>query len=176
MARILETERLELRHLEPRDLDALYALYRDPEIRRYYPDGTRTREETRDELNAFVNGHRRFPQLGLWATVERSTGDFLGRCGLLPWTLDGVAEVELAYLIDKRRWREGFAGEASLAIVRHAREQLGLERLICLIAPGNEASAAVARKVGMAFERDYVDELGPCHIYSRSLAGPARGA
>ena len=167
---ILETERLSLRHLEMGDLEALHALYSDPEIRRHYPDGTRTRDETEDELKAFLNGHRRFPHLGLWATVERSSGDFLGRCGLLPWDIDGVAEVELAYLIDKRRWREGFASEASLAIVRHARETLGLKRLICLVTPGNVASAAVAKKVGMAFERDYVDEYGPCHIYSASLA------
>ena len=40
---ILETPRLVLRHLEPSDLDALAALYSDAEIRRYFPDGTRTR-------------------------------------------------------------------------------------------------------------------------------------
>ena len=95
---ILETERLTLRHLEPGDLDALHALYRDPEIRRYFPDGTRTLEETKEELEAFLDGHPRDPRLGLWATIERSTGMFLGRCGLLLWNVDGVAEVELAYL------------------------------------------------------------------------------
>ena len=40
--KILETDRLLLRHLLPGDLDNLYALYSDPEIRRYFPDGTRT--------------------------------------------------------------------------------------------------------------------------------------
>jgi RimJ/RimL family protein N-acetyltransferase len=43
---VLETERLVLRRLRPADLEPLHALYRDPEIRRYYPDGTRTLEET----------------------------------------------------------------------------------------------------------------------------------
>jgi len=33
---ILETKRLVLRHLLPGDLDGLYALYRDPEIRRFF--------------------------------------------------------------------------------------------------------------------------------------------
>jgi RimJ/RimL family protein N-acetyltransferase len=53
---ILETDRLLLRHLVPDDLDALYALYRDPEMRRYFPvegvspDRTLTREETWEEL------------------------------------------------------------------------------------------------------------------------------
>lgn len=166
---ILETERLTLRHLEPDDLVPLFALYRDPEMRRYFPDGTRTLEETREELEWFLHGHPRHPELGLWATVERATGSFLGRCGLLPWTIDGVPEVELAYMIDKARWGEGFATEAAHAIVRYAHATLGLRRLVCLVMPGNAASVRVATKVGMTFERDYVDEFGPCQIYGRSL-------
>lgn len=168
---VLETPRLVLRRLVPEDLQALFALYRDPEIRRYFPDGTRTLEETRQELEWFRFGHPRFPELGLWATVERSSGAFLGRCGLLPWDLDGRHEVELAFLIDKARWGEGLATEAASGIVSHARSRLRLHRLICLITPGNTASMRVAEKVGMSFERELVDELGHCHVYSRSL-GP----
>src|SRR5690606_29209850 len=104
---ILETERLILRHLEPDDVMPLFVLYRDPEMRRYFPDGTLTLEETGEEIDWFRHGHPRHPELGLWATVERSSGAFLGRCGLLPWTIDGEHEVELAYLIDKARWGEG---------------------------------------------------------------------
>ncbi len=170
---ILETPRLQLRHLEPSDLDALFHLYRDAEIRRYFPDGTRPFEETRQELEWFRHGHPQFPRLGLWATVERSSGEFLGRCGLLPWDIEGSHEVELAFLIAKIRWGEGFATEAALAIIDYACTQLGLCRLICLITPGNVASVRVATKVGMSFERAYEDELGLCHIYSRSLASTA---
>ena len=166
---ILETPRLALRHLEPRDLDALFLLYRDAEIRRYFPDGTRTFEETKQELEWFQHGHPEFPRLGLWATIERSSGAFLGRCGLLPWEIEGKKEVELAFLIAKRRWGEGFATEAAFAIVDYARSQLCLRRLICLITPGNVASMRVATKVGMSFECEHEDELGLCHIYACSL-------
>ena len=167
---VLETKRLLLRHPELADLDALYALYRDPEIRRYFPDGTMTLEQTEQELQWFLRGHPRRPELGLWATIEKRSGAFLGRCGLLPWSINGRLEVELAFLIDKTRWGEGFATEASLGIIEYARS-LTLRRLICLIMPGNERSAAVARKVGMRFEREHTDEYGPCHIYARTLAG-----
>jgi len=167
---VLETERLVLRRLLPADLEPLHALYRDPEIRRYYPDGTRTLEETREELEAFLHGHRRRPELGLWATIEKSSGAFLGRCGLLPWRIDGRDEVEVAFLIDKARWGEGLGTEAARGIVEHAHRTLGLERLICLITPGNERSVAIARKVGMDFEREYTDEYGLCHIYARSIS------
>jgi RimJ/RimL family protein N-acetyltransferase len=165
---ILETPRLTLRHLVAEDLNALFELYRDPDVRRYFPDGTLSRQSTQEELEWFQQGHPNHPELGLWATVERSTGSFLGRCGLLPWEIDGKQEVELAYLIDKSRWGEGFATEAAIAISGHARRALGIHRLICLIMPGNVASIRVAQKVGMAFERELVDEVGLCHLYSCS--------
>lgn len=167
---IVGTQRLLLRRLVPEDLDALYALYRDPEVRRHFPDGTRTLGETREELEWFLHGHPRRPELGLWATVERTTGKFLGRCGLLPWRIDGVDEVELAFLIAKERWGEGLGTEAALGVVEHARNVLKLARLICLVMPENAASAAVARKIGMRFEREYTDEFGPCHVYAMPLA------
>jgi len=166
---ILETPRLQLRHLVRGDLPALYALYRDPEVRRHFPDGTRTLAETECELEWFLNGHPRDPGLGLWATVEKRSNAFLGRCGLLPWHIAGRRQVELAFLIDKVRWGEGFATEASMGIVDYARRTLGLSRLICLIMPDNTRSAKVATKVGMSFETEYTDEYGLCHLYSMSL-------
>ena len=77
---MLETPRLLLRHFEPGDLEALHELYRDPEIRKHFPDGTRTREHTREELEWFAKP----APLGLWATVLRDEGAFIGRCGLIP--------------------------------------------------------------------------------------------
>ena len=166
---VLNTERLLLRHLVHADLEALYTLYRDPEIRKYYPDGTRSLQETKEELDWFLHGHPHHPELGLWATVERKTGEFLGRCGLLPWRIDNSDEVELAFMIKKERWRQGLATEAAHGIIKHAHEVLGLRRLICLVTPGNAASVGVAEKIGMSFEREYTDEFGLCHIYSLAL-------
>lgn len=171
---ILETDRLCLRRLVPDDLDALYSLYRDPEMRLYFPpegsspDGTLTLEETREELEWFLNGHPRHPELGLWATILKETGAFIGRCGLLPWTIDGQEEVEIAYMIDKAYWGAGLGTEAARGIRDYAFQQLGLERLICLIYPENTASIKVATNTGMTFEREAVDEHGPYHIYSMS--------
>jgi len=35
--------------------------------------------------------------------------------------------------------------------------------------PGNAASAGVAEKVGMSFEREFTDEYGPYQLYSLDL-------
>jgi ribosomal-protein-alanine N-acetyltransferase len=166
--RILETDRLILRRLVLGDLDELYALYRDPEIRRYFPEGTLTYEETKEELEWFLNGHPEHSELGLWATIHRETERFIGRCGLLPWTIEQRPEVEVAYLLAKKYWRQGLGTEAAHAIVNYGFEQLHLPRLICLIDPRNQASVNVARNIGMTLERPSQGEPGPLLLYSMS--------
>jgi ribosomal-protein-alanine N-acetyltransferase len=166
---ILETDRLLLRHLVMEDLDNLFALYRDPEIRRYFPEGVLSLEETQEELEWHMNGHPRHPELGLWATVQKETGKFIGRCGLLPWEIDGKLEIEIAYLIDKTFWGQGLATEAAGGILKHGFEELNLSRLICLIDPENIASQKVAERIGMKLERKVDGIAGdnfPTLIYS----------
>ena len=168
---ILTTPRLQLRHFVPDDLAPLYALYRDPEMRRYYPEGTLTYEHTREELEWFLNGHPSHPELGLWATVLRETGAFIGRCGLLPWTIDGQDEVEVAFMIDKAYWGQGLGTEAARALVAYGFKDLALGRLVCVIEHGNEASIKVATKIGMTFEKEGRDEKGPFLLYSTDKPG-----
>ena len=164
--KILETDRLILRHLLPTDLDSLFALYSDQEVRRYFPEGTLTYQETREELEWFLNGHPENYELGLWATIHKETNQFIGRCGLLPWTIDQRSEVEVAYLLGKEYWGQGLGTEAARAIVKYGFETLGLSRLICLIDRDNQASIKVASKIGMSFEKEGEDEKGPFLLYS----------
>ena len=113
------------------------------------------------------------PELGLWATIHKETGRFIGRCGLLPWTIDGQDEVEVAYLLAKEYWGQGLGTEAARAIADYAFEQLHLSRLICLIDRDNQASLKVARNIGMAFEKEGEDETDRTWSI-RSISLPAR--
>lgn len=166
--RILETGRLILRHLASNDLDSLFALYRDPDVSKYIPDAPRTYEEARKELEWFVNGHPEHPELGLWATVHKPTGRFIGRCGLLPWTIDQSEEVEVAYLLAKEYWGQGLGTEAAQAILDYGFGKLQLSRLVSLIDGENLASIRVATKIGMTFEKVGKDEIGPFLLFSRN--------
>ncbi len=163
---ILETQRLILRHQVLEDLDDLWALYCDPEITKYIPDAPRSRDEAREELEWHMHGHPRNPQLGLWATIYKETGKFIGRCGLLPWNIDGQDEVEVAYTIARDYWGKGLATEAAQAIVNYGFEKLNLSRLICLPVVENIASQKVAEKIGMKFEKESRDEIGQLWVYA----------
>ena len=48
----------------------------------------------------------------------------------------------------------GYATEAAAACREHARQVLGLSRLIAIIDPDNKPSQQVAEKIGLRFERD----------------------
>jgi RimJ/RimL family protein N-acetyltransferase len=163
---ILETSRLHFRHFLPEDLDSLYALYCDPQVRKFIPDAPLTYEQTREELEWFLNGHPQHPELGLWATIDKKSRQLIGRCGLLPWKIDGRDEVEVAYLLAKEFWGQGLGTEAAQAILTYGFEQLSLARLVCLIDQDNLASIRVAEKIGMRFEKEGRDEIGPFLLYA----------
>ena len=163
---ILETKRLLLRRFVIEDLDALFAFYSDPDVVRYIPDAPRTYEETREELEWFRNGHPKFPGLGLWATIYKETKQFIGRCGLLPWTIDEQQEVEVAFALSKAYWGQGLATEVARSLVQYGFEDLQLSRLICLIDHDNQASINVATKIGMTLEKESKDEYGSFLVYA----------
>ena len=66
---------------------------------------------------------------------------------------------------------EGYATDAAAAIRDHARSQLGLDRLISLIAPANVASVAVAKRIGMLHERDLTFEGHPTSLFALQNRG-----
>ena len=163
---ILETERLILRELTRDDLDALAALYADPEIRRYFPEGTLTRDETLEEIEWIIDVYYARHGFGLWATIDKATGRFIGRCGLIPWTIEGREEVEVAYLLAKAYWGKGLATEVARAILDYAFDTLHIERVVCFPLPENAASRRVAEKIGMALESEGVMDGEPTVIYA----------
>jgi len=163
---ILETSRLLLRRFVMGDLDDLFKFYSDPDVIRYIPDAPRTLAETKEELEWFMNGHPKFPELGLWAAIYKETGQFIGRCGLLPWTIDGQNEVEIAFAFSKAYWGQGLGTEVAQALLQYGFEHLQVSRLICVIDRENQGSIKVATKIGMVFEKEGRDEKGPFLIYA----------
>jgi RimJ/RimL family protein N-acetyltransferase len=152
---VIETERLVLRELEPTDEDALARMFADPEVMRWIgTGGVRTREVA---TRTIERERERYAERGWgeWATCRRDTGDMIGLCGLILWPdLDGVEELEVAYLLAGSAWGKGYATEAASAIRDFAIRELSRSRLVSLVYHDNVASAAVARKVGMSWEKD----------------------
>jgi ribosomal-protein-alanine N-acetyltransferase len=64
-------------------------------VRRYFPEGTLTYEQTREELEWCIDVYDGRYGYGLWATVRKDRDELIGRCGLLPWRATETPEGEL---------------------------------------------------------------------------------
>jgi [ribosomal protein S5]-alanine N-acetyltransferase len=165
--RILETKRLLLRPLTMDDLDALLALYSDTDVKKYVYTEAMTLEETREELEWAIKVYSEQPGFGLWATIHKETGEFIGRCGLLQWTIEDRTEVELTYMLAQKYWGKGLGTEVAQALMEYGIEKLNLSRLICCIDQENQASIRVAENLGMRFEKMVDTGEGPEMLYAR---------
>ncbi len=152
MTTILETERLILRLQRSADVEGLVDLWSDPAVTRYM-GGPRERDWLRTEFEE-VGRNPTAEQYDLWPVLEKESGQLVGNCGLLEKEVAGKAEIEMVYVFAASVWGKGYATEIGEALIRHATEVMGLERLISLIEPENAASERVAQKVGMHFDRE----------------------
>ena len=152
--KVLETSRLLLRHFTPDDLNELFALYCDGEVTQYIPGAPRNYEETKEELDRIFKEYYGRYGSGLWATILKETGAFIGRCGLVPRTVEKREEVEVACALSRKYWGQGLGTEAARAIAQYGFEHLHFSRLICLSMSENYASIRIARKIGMTFEKE----------------------
>lgn len=142
----LLTERLELRAFEPTDLDALHAVYGDPQVTRFMP-AYPTLEHTRRALEIHMR-EARAGNPAFWALIERESGELIGDAGL--GLIEGIGpEFELGYTLGTRWWRRGYATEAARAVRDHALGPLALPEVLALVRPANAASINVLEKIGM---------------------------
>ncbi|MFF0880532.1 GNAT family N-acetyltransferase [Micromonospora aurantiaca (nom. illeg.)] len=163
------TGRLTFAEMTVDDLDDMAALLGDPIVMRYYRR-PKIRAEARDWIR-WNEGLYRGHGFGLWVLRSRATGEFVGDCGLTPQPVDGVMEVEVGYHLRTGMQGRGFATEAAAACRDHARDRLGVDRLVAIIHPDNTPSQRVAERIGLSFERATTSESGdPVHVYAARLA------
>jgi len=140
---VIETDRLLLRPLTSDYVDLLVELHADPRVNRFVP--AFTYDQALDRLAGIEQqwterGH------GLCAVELKTTGEFLGRCGLNHWQL--FDEVEAGWTLKFAAWGQGYATEAAQACVDWGFAHLEVPYFTSMIHPGNTASARVADRLG----------------------------
>ena len=173
----LETDRLIAFPLCMEDLPDLRLMHQDSEVMAYM-GGIRPEEKTQQWLHKNLN-HCNVHGFGIWMFRYRSSGQFVGRCGLRRVEVDDGNEVELAYALNAESWRKGLATEMAGAILRIGFERLELGNVIALIDTANIASRGLAEKLRFRFERNTVWKSEPAMLYRlkrEEWIKPLRGA
>jgi ribosomal-protein-alanine N-acetyltransferase len=153
----LLTLRLELRAFRPDDLNALAAIYADPEVMRYIrggvAEGPRSREQAAASMESYAAGWVEHGY-GVWAVVDRSNEQSHGVCGF-------VDRTEIGYIFGRASWGRGIATEAACACLWYGFEYLGYEHIGAGAKRENVASLRILEKLGMTRSaNDYFDRNG----------------
>lgn len=158
----IETERLLLRMYEPDELEEVYRLMTDADVRRFLPEREIAKEEVLASLPRRLQRWREqgFAQLGVF---EKDTGKLTGYCGLQ--YLDDTPEVEIYYGFFKPFWGRGCATEAARALLRFGFEEAKLEKIVGATHPENFASQNVLKRIGLKQEKEHRHLYGVDSVY-----------
>src|SRR5258707_775241 len=149
---VLETERLVLRRLSTDDAEFVLGLLNEPSFLRYIGDrGVRNLEQaTQYILNRLVTSYER-NGFGLYLVELKESGIPIGISGLVK--RDTLPDPDIGFAFLPAYWSKGYAVESAVAVMNHAREVLGLTRIVAITSLDNEASAKLLGKIGLRFER-----------------------
>ena len=163
--KVLETERLTLRHLTEDDVDAIYAVVGDPLAMKYYPR-TFTREDAAGWVARCQERYRK-DGYGLFAVVTKADGAVIGDCGLMRQDVEGESLLEVGYHLRRDCWGHGYATEAARACMDYAFRKFAADQVVSLIVPENQPSRRVAERNGMQVEREVIFHDLPHLLYAR---------
>ncbi len=154
MTLVTETQRLQLHRLDTGDAAFILQLVNEPSWLEFIGDkGVRTLDDARAYIaNGPVamyasHGH------GLYRVDLKSSGEAIGLCGLIK--RDTLADVDIGYAFLPAHWGCGYAEEATRATLAHARDTLGMKRVVAIVTPTNARSIRLLEKIGLRYDRDF---------------------
>jgi ribosomal-protein-alanine N-acetyltransferase len=160
----LETERLLIREFTPNDTEAVHSYASDPDVVRYMIWGPNSEQDTKDHIQRCLNMQKQNPRVDYeFAVVLKDTSQLIGGCGL---HLEEPSQAEFGYCFHANHWGQGYATEASMALLQFGFGELGLHRMFATCRPANIGSARVMQKVGIKYEghlREHMRHKGQWH-------------
>ena len=167
---ILATERLGLRKLTLDDAPFILKLVNDPSWLEFIGDkGVRSEADARTYLTQGPIEMYARHGFGLYLVELRDDHAPIGICGLIK--RESLADVDIGFAFLPEFCGNGYAHEAALAVIAHAKRDFSMNRLVAITAPGNQKSIRLLEKLGMTLEAsvDLPRDGGKSLLFARSL-------
>lgn len=159
MKRILETDRLVLRNLEPSDVDGIHDYRNNPECRKYQRWDVFTKEELRQWIPQFRDDVFLSTKEEQHYTVcDKQTGGLVGELAYFYRENDCIT---LGISISYRQQKQGFAFEILTEVIRQIRARYPALDIVALIEPENVKSIRLFEKLGFVQEC-YAESIASC--------------
>lgn len=170
MVPLLETDRLILRAHTVDDFAASTALWADPAVVRHIGGTPSTANESWMRLLRY-GGLWPLLGYGYWAVTDRETGRFLGEAGFANFYREIDPPLgdwpEAGWVLAPSAWGCGLAMEAVTTAYDWFDGQFPGRETVCLVAPENAASLAIAAKLGFGEWARTTYRGGPTIIFKR---------
>jgi [ribosomal protein S5]-alanine N-acetyltransferase len=146
------TRRLTLRPMSTADAGFMLTLLNEPSFVRNIGDrGVRTIGDAESYITVGpMASYARFG-FGLYLVELTQSGASIGICGLVK--RETLADVDLGFAFLPPFWSQGYGLESASAVRDHARDAVGLRRLVAITDPANTGSIRLLAKLGFGFER-----------------------
>jgi len=146
----LHTDRLLLRPLRETDAEALFAIFSDARVMRYWSTPAWTSHEPAREMIASDLAQTTTDHLHLGVELTAS-GLLLGTCSLFGIN-HTCRRAEVGYGLGSFAWGQGYMHEALVALLDFGFGELDLNRIEADIDPRNSASARTLERLGFTKE------------------------
>jgi len=145
----LTTARMTLFDITEADFVATYAADRDPMVARYVGDGlpeSRSFEDYRAHFNGRISSWMN-ERYRMWVMRTHADDALLGWVMLRP--INGTPHVEVGYRLPQSSWGNGYATEATRAVLAYGFNTVGLDEITAVTHADNAASQHVLTKCGL---------------------------
>lgn len=151
--RILDTTRLYLRTWRTGDFPLAKTLWGDPDVMTFL-GGTLSDERVMERVRAEITCVEKYG-VQYWPIFESETDEFVGCCGMRPWTYTPPAGHEMGFALVKSKWGRGYASEVARGVVNLAFDKLHFPMLRAGHHPEHHSSKKILVNLGFQF----VDEV-----------------
>ncbi|MFM2136595.1 MAG: hypothetical protein RL021_1995 [Bacteroidota bacterium] len=168
MSVILSTDRLVLREFSLQDAPFVIRLLNTEGWLKHIGDRqVKTVEQAADYLERVIFPGYRSAGMGFWL-MELQDGCLpVGLCGVIK--RDYLEFPDVGYALLPEFERKGLAAEAVSAVLRHVRENSGINVICAIVTPANSPSIRLLERIGFAYKQKVIEpaELTELLLYVR---------
>lgn len=147
----IPTARARLRSLTPEDAPALFEIFGDPEVCRYWSRPPLQNLEAAADLQREITRYFTDRSLFQWGIAERENDRVIGTCTLASLSSQH-RRAEVGFALARRVWGKSYMREALSALLEFAFDTLQLHRLEADVDPRNQRSIELLEHAG--FQRE----------------------
>ncbi|HLL14045.1 MAG TPA: GNAT family N-acetyltransferase [Pyrinomonadaceae bacterium] len=147
----IAAKRLSLRWLADDDASALFSIFSDPEVMRYWSSPPLADPEGARKLLAHIHDSFRQRTLFQWGIARRTDDRVIGTCTLFHLDVDN-RRAELGYALGREHWKKGYMQEALAALLGFSFDKLNMHRIEADVDPGNASSIKTLERLGFQKE------------------------